>query len=465
MNIKQLDAATEQVIERGIRVLNTWHLADTDTAHCAILLHHMAPPPGARILDAGCGIGEVARLMCEQRPDLHFTLLNISQYQLDLTPADMPKLLASYDAIPAPDQSFDVVMFNFSLCHADSWLATLREAVRVLRPGGRVFIYDMERFDGDNTAMAASIHSTAWPLDQTLATARRAGLSMDAIHRPDPVSSPLTALVSQEQFRSIFDGVAPVILTLARDEKLLDPVFGAVLRHDRIGFQFSGGRDSTAALHVLQPYWDRLTIYTLDTGDMWPETRAVTERMQEIVGREFNFIKGDVQRYWREVGRPFDVVPAGATPLGRAIYGDKGGIVSRFDCCGTNLMRPMHQRMLDDGITLIVRGTRAEDYARMPTRSGFADGSVELLYPIEDWTTEQVDAYIAEHGLPKSALYAAGAGHGSDCMHCTAWWDDGRLPYLRQHYPAIYGDVMVHMDRMGEAVIEQFKSLYEGIKP
>lgn len=215
-----LDAATAHiVIERGMRLLHIWKLAETDAEHCAILLDHLNPPHFARILDAGCGIGEVARQMREQRPDLHFTLLNISQYQLDLTPADMPKLLASYDAIPAPDQSFDVVMFNFSLCHADSWLATLREAVRVLRPGGRVLIYDMERQHGDNHLLAQHTHSTAWPWQQTRDTAALAGLDLVGVWFPEPADTPLLRVMGDEAFyTTVFDGVRPMVMVLARDE-------------------------------------------------------------------------------------------------------------------------------------------------------------------------------------------------------------------------------------------------------
>lgn len=159
-----LDEATPHiVIERGVRLLHIWKLAATDAAHCSILLDHLNPAPGARILDAGCGVGEVARLMREQRPDLDFTLLNISQAQLDLAPPNMPQLLASFDDIPAPDESFDAVMFNHAICHAADWLTTFREAARVLRPGGRVLIYDMERQHGDNHLLAHHTHSTAWP--------------------------------------------------------------------------------------------------------------------------------------------------------------------------------------------------------------------------------------------------------------------------------------------------------------
>ncbi len=217
--VRSLDAHTPGVIVGlGLRTLHVWKLAETDSEHCAILLDHMAPPLGAQILDAGCGIGEVARLMREQRPDLHFTLLNISRAQLDLAPADMPRLLASYDAIPTPDASFDVVMFNFSICHADDWLTTLREAVRVLRPGGRVFIYDMERIGGDNALMVERVHSTAWPWQQTAQTARQAGLTLVSVCNPEPVRNEVFKLASEAEVHAIFDWVRPMVMVLARDD-------------------------------------------------------------------------------------------------------------------------------------------------------------------------------------------------------------------------------------------------------
>jgi len=215
-----LDAATPHiVIERGVRLLHIWKLAATDAAHCSILLDHLNPAPGARILDAGCGVGEVARLMREQRPDLDFTLLNISQAQLDLAPPNMPQLLASFDDIPAPDESFDAVMFNHAICHAADWLTTFREAARVLRPGGRVLIYDMERQHGDNHLLAHHTHSTAWPWQQTRDTAALGGFGLVGVWFPEPVDTPLRRVMGDEAFyTTVFNGVRPMVMVLARDD-------------------------------------------------------------------------------------------------------------------------------------------------------------------------------------------------------------------------------------------------------
>jgi len=241
----------------------------------------------------------------------------------------------------------------------------------------------------------------------------------------------------------------------------LEAAVEAFSHHTRIAFQFSGGRDSTAALHVLRLLWDKMTIYTLNTGDAWPETLRVTDAMEQLVGREFTVIRSDAPAYWRVMGNPSDVVPTGRTPMGLLVNGG-APISDRFACCTANIMRPMHERMAADGITLIVRGTRAADYEVPPVLSGERDDQFEYLYPIESWSDAQVAEYIEHHQLPVSPVYAAGAPHGSDCLHCTAWWDDGRLPYLREHYPVAFQRFERHVARVHDAITEQFKPLTEG---
>lgn len=212
----------------------------------------------------------------------------------------------------------------------------------------------------------------------------------------------------------------------------LVPVFA---RHERVAFQFSGGRDSTAALYLLKDFWGLMRVFHLDAGEQFPETRRVVER----VGRDVKIevIKSDVNAYRERVGLASDLVPADNTPVGRLVSGRTIKIVGRYDCCRDNIMLPMHRRMVEEGITLIIRGQRDEDYAHPPFRSGGVDPQtgLEFLYPIESWTGAEVDQYLKANELPVADYYPEGVKNGPECMGCTAWWDDGRLQYMKRFHP------------------------------
>jgi ubiquinone/menaquinone biosynthesis C-methylase UbiE len=131
---------TRDIISQGSRILQIFQRG-TEAEHVDFLLNAFSPSDGAVVLDAGCGIGEVSRLMKLRRPDLDFVLLNISQAQLDLCP-DFTKVRGSVEAIPLPNESIDAVMACYVMGHVEPMLA-IKEFERVLKPGGVMFIYDL----------------------------------------------------------------------------------------------------------------------------------------------------------------------------------------------------------------------------------------------------------------------------------------------------------------------------------
>lgn len=134
---------TSGCVEAGHSIFQIFKLADNDEAHVARLLDYFDPPKKAHVVDLGCGVGEVARLMNVARPDLTFTLVNCSPSQLEKCPERYREsaILGSLDDIPLADESADAVMICYALGHAELD-KTLKEASRVLRPGGVLFIYD-----------------------------------------------------------------------------------------------------------------------------------------------------------------------------------------------------------------------------------------------------------------------------------------------------------------------------------
>jgi 3'-phosphoadenosine 5'-phosphosulfate sulfotransferase (PAPS reductase)/FAD synthetase/ubiquinone/menaquinone biosynthesis C-methylase UbiE len=428
MDQPEVDAFTKSVVAQGVKIFNAALFGANEQEHVAVLLDLMKPRPGALIVDAGCGIGETARIMSAARPDLRFQLLNISAAQLAHCPPTMDRVLGDFDAMPFADGVADVVMFNYAICHSSNWRTTLREARRVLMVGGSLFINDMARLSGDNAEFERLLGGRAHEPELVEAWAREAGFALEFALGPEVHVHSLAQMIEPKPLAdSLLDGVVPTVWSFRK----LDDTAAAFNRHARIGFQFSGGRDSTAALFLLRPYWDRMVVYHVDTGDQFPETRAVVDKVAQSV--PIVRVHSDVPALRTEHGMPSDLVPVDNTELGRMVSGRTVKLQSRYECCWRGIMQPMHERMVADGITLLVRGQRDDEYATQPLRSGQSGNGFEVLYPIQSWSGEQVTAYLKDHGLPIADFYEYGAPHGSDCMGCTAWWDDGRVPLLRRH--------------------------------
>ena len=122
-------------------------------------------PPGAAVLDAGCGPGEIAIRVARLAPSLRLTGLDIDAAMIDRaerkaaralrvgkgTRADegtraaaVPTFVVSDVAsMPFPDETFDVVVSSFSVHHWPTPHAGLAEVLRVLKVGGRAIIWDI----------------------------------------------------------------------------------------------------------------------------------------------------------------------------------------------------------------------------------------------------------------------------------------------------------------------------------
>jgi 3'-phosphoadenosine 5'-phosphosulfate sulfotransferase (PAPS reductase)/FAD synthetase/SAM-dependent methyltransferase len=462
-NIDAIEAATDRLIEQGVRVLNAFLLAEDETAHAHRLLELMRPPEGAVVLDAGCGVGELARLMHAERPDLTFKLLNVSVGQLAHCPDGMERINAPYECTGLEDGSVDVVLFAFSLCHAQDWGTALREAFRVLRPEGTVFIFDMARAHaGSNAMLRELLQASAFRPAEIMGVAHRAGLELvdpaDAMAHMPAVCRLRDAFSSPAAYETAMEGIFPMTLRLTR-MPLAPPIEDAFRRHQRIAFQFSGGRDSMAAAWLLQAYWDRMEFYHLDTTDQFPELRAAVDAFEKMLGKPLVRIQTDVHAIRAEHGMPSDVVPVDNTPIGRMVSGRTIKIMSRYECCARALMNPMHERMRQDGITLIIRGQRDEEYAAPPKRSGDVEGAFEVLYPVQHMTAAAVDALVARAGLPVAPFYARGMKRAPECMGCTAWWDEGRVAYLREHHPSEYDTYVQRAQLLRRAIDSQMAQL------
>lgn len=228
-------------------------------------------------------------------------------------------------------------------------------------------------------------------------------------------------------------------------------------RHDKIALSFSGGKDSLAVVYLLRAHLHRLTIYHIDTGDLLPETREIVEHVKAFAPN-FVHIQGDVARFITQNGLPTDLLPHSAHPIGQAMGEPRMPLVARYDCCWHNLMLPIFSRILADGNTLLIRGTKRVDMRRLPNGSGDVDGQIELWYPIQDWSNDEVFAYLREAGAPLSRIYSH-VTNSPECARCTAWWGERRAEYLKQYHPKLYQDYRARLDLVAQELVRSVENL------
>src|SRR5438552_15138321 len=104
-----------------------------------------------KVLDVGTGPGTLVRELARSLPGLQVYGIDLSEDMIRLARAharsEQLEERVHFESgdvahLPYPDQSFDVVVSTISMHHWYELEQPLRELYRVLRPGGRLWIYD-----------------------------------------------------------------------------------------------------------------------------------------------------------------------------------------------------------------------------------------------------------------------------------------------------------------------------------
>lgn len=158
-----------------------------------VFLDWVAPAPGLRWIDIGCGNGAFTELLAERCSPLEVQGIDPSEGQLAYARTRAAAGVATFQtgdamALPFPAETFDAAVMALVVVFVPEPATGLREMVRVVRPGGIVATYVWDMLGG------------GFPLDPILMEMEAMGL---AYPRP-----PRIEVSGMAALRELWDGAA-----------------------------------------------------------------------------------------------------------------------------------------------------------------------------------------------------------------------------------------------------------------
>jgi len=209
-----------------------------------------ALPPGAAVLDAGCGTGGLLKRLGAIAPER--TRIGLDHEAVAATRAvrksGAPVVLGSVDALPFADASFGAIFSADVLYHREvDPLRAAREAYRCLMPEG-MLVVNLPAFDWLASYHDRQVHGARrYNRAQVHALLAQAGFKRIAVRYWNSLLFPLMVL------RRLGQGSSRVDSDVSLPPWPIDAAFGAITRIERLlmrwGLRFPAGGSVLAVAH------------------------------------------------------------------------------------------------------------------------------------------------------------------------------------------------------------------------
>ncbi len=209
----------------------------------------------------------------------------------------------------------------------------------------------------------------------------------------------------------------------------LEESIALVLKHaeGKIVFSTSFGIEDQVITHYLNPHYDKVEFFTLDTGRQFNETYEVFQKTQskysKLKIKTYYPEEADIQEYYQKSG----------------VNGFYNSIEERKQCCFIRKVKPLNKAL--QGASVWITGLRAEQSANRESMRFLewdADHQLIKFNPLLHFTLKEVEAEVEQYNIPINSLYKKGF-LSIGCAPCTRalelgeefragrwWWENGK---------------------------------------
>ena len=175
---------TDEYLTHGLKLFLCARLGETEKEHSEKYHQFIGFKKSSTVVDMGCGIGEMGRLLHKCDETLNIFNVTNSPRQCEIAKQlGSHCVLADFHATGLPSGIAQYVMFNESFGYGDP-KQLLQEAARLLSDGGWVVLRDFS----PNTPLE-QVHASSWdykcyPMHEVIAAAAQARLALLWMKRP-----------------------------------------------------------------------------------------------------------------------------------------------------------------------------------------------------------------------------------------------------------------------------------------